>query len=256
MNQQDVTSSQSKMNGQFNFDDFEISEETFKALDKGLGFHHENKKNQLKLTPKTTSSIKTSKSSRVKSLDTLIQKEAVAVPSTSSAVPGLEAFYGNSTAVSDDTGSELALIKQSLDETNSTMLISHSNEASSISRLLAWTIDFALVSALVVITTSSLVFASGMKIEQLLNFISVQEWSIFLVTLFSIYYLFYFSILDLSSTPGKTLFGVRVQTIDKSELTFKRTLARSFVSLLSVFLLGLPMILDFQGRLTDTKVAK
>jgi uncharacterized RDD family membrane protein YckC len=60
-------------------------------------------------------------------------------------------------------------------------------------------------------------------------------------------------VLDLTGSPGKTIMGIRLLKLDNKEVTVKNTFTRSAVSLLSFIALFLPMVIDFQGRLSDTK---
>jgi len=50
--------------------------------------------------------------------------------------------------------------------------------------------------------------------------------------------------------------GIRLLKTDNTNVSVKNTFTRALVSLLSVVALFLPMLLDFQGRLSDTKVVK
>ena len=66
----------------------------------------------------------------------------------------------------------------------------------------------------------------------------------------------YFSILDLSNSPGKTILGIRLVKSDDTQVSAKQTFTRALITLLSGVALFLPTLLDFQGRLSETKVVK
>jgi uncharacterized RDD family membrane protein YckC len=236
-----------------NFDDFNISEESFKPVTKGLGFHQEQKRqNAFKSVPKEVKPF-TSSSAKIPTHPLLNEISANNKASTQKSVPsGLEAFYGqtNTTAATVTAVNTEKLFESVAVETQKY------KSASSLSQFFAWAIDIALVASFSIITTTLLILVSGMSFQAFLRVIPVLDLTIFGSVLFSIYYLLYFTILDLSATPGKTIMGIRLVRINNREVSVKHTFTRSLVSLLSFVALFLPMIIDFQGRLSDTKVVK
>ena len=94
------------------------------------------------------------------------------------------------------------------------------------------------------------------QFQILSRLISTQDLIVFTSSIFSIYYLLYFTILDLSTSPGKTIMGIRLLRTDNKNVAVKNTFIRALISLVSSVALFLPMLLDFQGRLSDTKVVK
>jgi uncharacterized RDD family membrane protein YckC len=224
------------------FDDFEISAESFKPVTKGLGFHQEQKKNVFK--PTSQPRIETFKNSGPinnisNELEVKIQQQS---PS------GLQAFYGASAT----TTIPQSKIELSELPTISEVLV----EAKPLLQFTAWTIDLVLVLALVALTGGCLVVASGLNYALILKLVSRADLAIFGGSVFSIYYILYFTILDLSTTPGKTICGIRLVGSDRNPISVKNTFIRSIVSLLSVLVFCFPMVLDFQGRLSDTKIVK
>ena len=113
-----------------------------------------------------------------------------------------------------------------------------------------------VIVSFVALTGFLLVLASGIELKMYSRLINNQELLIFGSSIFSIYYIMYFTILDLSASPGKTIMGLRLIRTDKAELSVKYTFTRALVSLLSGVALFLPMLLDFQGRLSETRVVK
>ena len=75
------------------------------------------------------------------------------------------------------------------------------------------------------------------------------------ILLFSFMYIFYFSILDIDQTIGKSFLKLRVKDINQQRVDLKTTFLRSVITLFSFPLLGLPLFLDFQSRITETVVA-
>lgn len=235
---------------QIDLDEFQISEDTFKPMTKGLGFHHDSKRPSFKPAPKEVKSFGSSKSSVTASLASL--------PSSNKAVignhlpSGLEAFYSSAKPVEESSNLFERSIKEEVVKKEKKILKS----APQLEQFLAWTIDILMIASFVALTGALLVFASGIEISMYSRLISTQDLSIFTAAIFSIYYLLYFTILDLSSTPGKTIFSLRLARADDGEVTLRHTFTRAIVSLFSGVALFLPMLLDFQGRLSDTKVIK
>lgn len=235
-----------------NLDEFEISEESFKPVTKGLGFHNDQKRAAaFKPAPKE---IKPFASSLPKTNTHALLNEISTTNKTTSSkvVPsGLEAFYGAKPEVVSnlETGPN-PLFEKEIAELKKVQL------ASSTAQLFAWTIDLLLVSSFAFVTTLLLILVSGMSFQSFIRIVPAEDLIVFGSVLFSIYYLLYFTILDLSGTPGKTIFGIRLVRANDKQVEVKHTFTRAFISLLSFVALCLPMIIDFQGRLSDTKVVK
>jgi len=77
-------------------------------------------------------------------------------------------------------------------------------EASGVAQLSAWLIDVAMVVSFVALTAALLVAVSGIDYKIFAKIVSNYDLIIFSSSLFTIYYLMYFTILDLSNSPGKT----------------------------------------------------
>ena len=249
---------------QVDLDEFNISEDTFKPMTKGLGFHQENKKQSFKPSPKepkTFASPKLPMSSTLSKVNTTKENTLGLRTSTSThslgsptVASGLEAFYGKTTIAQTEETKISALVDEKMNQ-----LIKQNQDfklASSITQFSAWLIDLMVVMSFVALTGALLVFASGIEFKMYSRLINNQELIIFSSAIFSIYYVMYFTILDLSASPGKTIMGLRLVRSDKGELAVKHTFTRALVSLLSGVTLFLPMLLDFQGRLSETKVVK
>lgn len=238
-------------------DEFQISEDTFKPMTRGLGFHHDTKRPSFRPAPKEVKAFGSTKSpmnQSLRSIPSSIGAPSKSTPNAAQMPSGLEAFYGAKPAES---------VAQNLfenpihdkTEIKKEKTIS-AKSASQTSQLFAWIIDILVIASFVALTGTLLVFSSGIEFDMYSRLITTQDLAIFGAAIFSIYYLLYFTILELSSTPGKTIFGIRLVTASGSEVTVKHTFTRAFISLLSGVALFLPMLLDFQGRLSDTKVVK
>lgn len=249
-------------------DDFQLSEESFKPMTKGLGFHHEPKKQAFKPAPQESKPIVHTKSLPTQGVPgsiTRTQNQSF-VPmadlskdnqkTTSAHIPsGLEAFYSsNSSVLANNTSVESTFFEEK--SKTSTKTVKKHQAAPVVAQLSAYIIDLLLICSFVIFTAALLVLASGIELSMYSRIISQQDLAVFAVAMFSIYYLLYFTILDASSTPGKTIFGLKLVKSDGKPVAVKDSFFRAIISLISGVALFLPLMLDFHGKLTDTKVVK
>jgi uncharacterized RDD family membrane protein YckC len=241
---------------QVDLDEFQISEDTFKPMTKGLGFHQDTKRPSFTPAPKETKSFGSAKSPMNPTLNSLPTSMAQTKTAVNNQMPsGLEAFYG--TKPEPQNLFEKNIEKAAREEIKKENAVAAPMvKASMISQFFAWIIDVLVIASFVILTGALLVFASGININMYSRLISTQDAIVFGAAIFSIYYLLYFTILDLSASPGKTIFAIRLVKADGGEVSVKHTFGRALISLLSGVALFLPMLLDFQGRLSDTKVVK
>lgn len=240
---------------QMNLDEFNISEDSFKPMTKGLGFHHEQKRPAFKPAPKEVKPFGANPKSQPKASSLLKPMSAQNEATATAHVPtGLEAFYG----AKGSTGPQTNILDKKMEDLADKLVEAKPQykTASGITQFFAWIVDVLVIASFVAVTGALLVFASGIKFEMFARLISQQDLIVFTAAIFSIYYLLYFTILDLSASPGKTIMGVRLLKADNSNVSVKNTFTRALISLLSAVALFLPMLLDFQGRLSDTKVVK
>lgn len=227
-------------------DEFNIDDIDFRPINKGLGFHHAEKE---KITQ-----IKKNASAPIVSNIQGQRAEVVSSPIPTSMgsgnlhsgpiSPELQAFYGQRPVT--QTNKLKQKEKVVIAETKHAVL-------APISKVFAsWVVDFACIAALMGLLTFSFIFTVNISFTEFLAQMKVSDMAIFGVLL-SILYVSYFSILDLAQTPGKILLRLKVESVDSS-LTFKATLIRATVSMISTLLIGLPALLDFSGKLSDTKV--
>jgi uncharacterized RDD family membrane protein YckC len=227
------------------FDDFEINIESFKPVTKGLGFHHDQKRTTFKPVQHT-------KIDKVHSSGPLRNISAdLEVKIKNQAPSGLEAFYGTS-ALPVFPPQPIVNVEKIKNAQPAELLA----EAPATVQFFAWITDIIVLLTLVVITVACLVIASGIHYSVIVNLVTKPEIMAFTSSLFAIYYVLYFTILDLSASPGKIIFGIRLVNTESQNLSIKNTFIRSIVSLLSIIVFTLPMLLDFQGRLSDTKLVK
>lgn len=249
-------------------DDFQLSEESFKPMTKGLGFHHEPKKQAFKPAPQEAKPMVHTKSLPTQGMPASAartQKQSF-VPmgdlskdnqkTTTNHIPsGLEAFYSTNNSVLANNASVESTFFEEKNKT-STKIGKKYQSAPIAYQLSAYVIDILLICSFVIFTAALLVLASGIEFSMYSRIISQQDLFVFAVAMFSIYYLLYFTILDASSTPGKTIFGLKLVKTDGRPVAVKDSFFRAIISLISGVALFLPLMLDFHGKLTDTKVVK
>ena len=240
-----------------NLDEFNISEDSFKPMTKGLGFHQDQKKSSFKPAPKETKVFGSARTQPAASVVLSSMVGGQAAKFSAQHIPtGLEAFYGAKGNPGNQESSQKNLeTKLDLHSEVSEYKIS-TKTASGTAQFLAWTIDLLVIASFVTVTAVLLVLVSGIQFQMFLRLVSTQDLIIFNSAIFSIYYLLYFTILDLGASPGKTIMGIRLVRADNKNVEVKNTFTRALVSLFSSVALFLPMLLDFQGRLSDTKVVK
>lgn len=247
MNQETHSFSSSKTASpiQVNLDDFNISEDSFKPMTKGLGFHQEQKRSSFKPAPKEVKPFGSSRPLMTKS----------SANSTQHIPTGLEAFYNTKATATVQV--ETNVFEKKIENVETKTETQKKYKAVGLpTQFFAWGIDVLVIASFVAVTGALLVLASGIQYQMFAKLISNQDLIAFGAAIFSIYYLLYFTILDLTASPGKTIFGIRLLKTDNTQVSVKNTFTRAIVSLCSSVTLFLPMLLDFQGRLSDTKVVK
>lgn len=243
-------------------DDLDIDESSFKPVTKGLGFHQEVKQKQY--TPASVIATKlqhepVKKNNEIgrsiaKSFDEKKSlKNTVAGTSASTPKGALAAFYGEASTNMVSPINEAEKVETTL---LSKKEIAKKEDASMYAQFLAYIIDLALVASFTLATIAALVAVSRIDYKILLQLISTKDQAIFGSSLFIIYYLLYFTILDLNASPGKSLMGIRLYTVTGKTVSTKHTFGRALITFLSIAALTLPTLLDFQGRLSGTKVFK
>lgn len=126
--------------------------------------------------------------------------------------------------------------------------------ASRLQTVFAWLIDVSFVLASVSLTLFLFIVVSGIDKENLLTLLRHTEILVFLIILMSSYYLFYFTVLDMSITPGKALLGIKIIGREDIQIKTKHTFIRSLVTLLSPVLFFLPLIMNFHQKLSKTEI--
>lgn len=249
MDQQGIESSKNSNEiAQFEIDEL-FDDMHFKPVTQGLGFHHEEKKKAFKKAVTVTRGISPAISNSSNQISNLgisnpdIQKHISSSPNSREE---LNAFYGASKTSHEETVNVVEALEPVIELELATKL----------SQFGAWLIDLLLISSTVLFTTVMLALVSGIKIQILMKLVSANDMFIFSGSLFVIFYLLYFTILDLATSPGKSLMGIYLVKEDSSNVRVINTFSRSLITLISAITLGLPCLIDFQGKLSDSKVVK
>ena len=244
------------------FDKLFDEELPFKPLTKGLGFHH---------SPKEEGDLHGSLQMRQKELGRSLEERAAvlaktqktqetSIPSTQNgAMDGhkdmgdLAPFY-NSPVSSAEV--ELNILDEAQPQATSLM---KSEEANMALRFIAFNVDLAIIISVLAVTFLSTIISSGISLMVIRDNLSAQFLMTYILPISMLFYFFYFSFFDKTafSTPGKKLMGLRVCSHDESKrVKMSQAFLRSIIVALSVLSAGALGLLDFQGKLTETRVVK
>ncbi len=260
-------------------DEINIEENSFKPITKGLGFHNEPKakhfQKSLKKVVERSSmpplpNVRGGVNHSARNSILNHQENSVDAPvSPMSPVSPLSQFYQqashqspNGLSVPSHNISSLSsgnAVSENIFPRNSEekIYVQADYKVASLSKqFLAFIIDLGMVLSFVLATVALLVFVSRIELNILNQLISHQDKMIFGSAIFTIYFMLYFTILELNTTPGKALLGLRLVHGKNQNVRVSHTFFRSLFTLLSVPALMLPTVLDFQGKLSGTLVVQ
>ncbi|MFI5390098.1 MAG: RDD family protein [Bacteriovoracales bacterium] len=203
-------------------DDIDLDDITFKPITQGLGFHPEKK--EIPIIKSKISSPKPNFTARNTYVSPPTFSSSMITPKPVKIRPKIEEEILEDTQVSE--------------------------------RLMAFSLDFLIISLATSITILILGLSSGLSIEILRSIFTPKEIILFTTGVFSIYFLFYFSVLDLSSTVGKSMMGLEIRTLEGKRPGIQNTFSRSLVTLLSIPLLGIPIVTVIEEKISGIKVYK
>jgi uncharacterized RDD family membrane protein YckC len=222
----------------FNFDDFDIESFELKPVNRGLGFHKPEERMRHKVIKKVEKTFPSAKFTQAPLPRTLLtQNEAMMSP------PEAE----RPLFLKDE-------LKVDLKEEKIDML----ERASGVSRAVAFLVDLLIIITMMIGVGVVLMFAleRPFSIHELQQLASHLGFIVGCIGSFAVLYLIYFGVMDMHSSLGKDLMGLTVRDVSQNNLAFTQTVSRTFISLISFIALGLPLILDFHSRLTDSCVFK
>ncbi|MBC77338.1 MAG: hypothetical protein CME64_15140 [Halobacteriovoraceae bacterium] len=223
---------------------------SFKPITKGLGFHHGEKSGEEKLDTLKARSLDLEKSLNERASQINKTKSVAQTPKSANLLS------------TKDLG-ELAPFYASEDNKDTELDINVSDpveveEASAISRLLAFGVDLGIISSAFGLMILSTLLASGISLGVVRESLNSMFFITTVLPLAVMFYLFYFTFFDKTvfSTPGKKIVGIAVVANTSDRVKMTQSFSRALLSLASVFTLGMPSILDFHSKITDTKVVK
>lgn len=220
-------------------DNFEL-----KPITDGLGFHHSLKeKKEVTLNLKSQSdSLQNDIQKRISHLD----KPEVSKNVNSVNMGELAPFY----SANLDTPIAKEINLEVREE------VSYSEPSISI-RLCAWSIDVFVLITIMMVTFTGMMYFSKLPMESLNVFMISDELFISLMLITTMFYVFYFSFLDKTSysTVGKRLMDIKVVSTDGA-MSLTQAFFRSCFTLISIPLLGLPLILKIHDKITDTMIVE
>lgn len=230
-------------NKDFDIDKLFDDQNAFKPLTKGLGFHHSLKSEEEVNTnlKKSSEMLRNDLEKRAKSLNTNITTN-----DTSLDRGELAAFYSNT----------MPTVENLKKPEEITLKLSSTSKASMTKRFGAYAIDFLVVAAMYLVTLVAILVISPLGMDALTSKEVLSELLKLTAPLAVFFYLFYFSFLDKTSysTLGKRLLSLKVQDERGQEISMYQAFLRSFLTLISFVSLGLFSLLDFQSKMTETKV--
>ncbi len=224
----------------FNFDEEEESQDfdeiNFKPINAGLGFHHEDKNLKKIIKAPTTSRAQTKPIQQATVTPTTFTTRL----STKMEEVALPELHHRVEKVAEPKKEESLVQKFQL--------------ADPWEKSLAYIVDMIILTGIIGLTAYSGFHFSGLDIRQL-NFNSPQVLGS-LVGIFALVYIFFFSVLDISETPGKSMFNLGVIRTNDEKCRLTDVFIRSFVSFISFTLCILPLALGFHDKLSGTVVIK
>lgn len=229
-------------NNDFDIDKLFDDQNAFKPLTKGLGFHHSLKsEKEVSISLKKSSEmLKNDLEKRAKTLNSSVNLHNETLDRGD-----LSPFYKSDFPT-----------KEEVHPTFEQEIIKGPREAVMGKRLGAWLIDAFLVTSMYLVTLILITFISSLDFKLLLDTQVALSFLKETAPLFVFYYLFYFSFFDKTeySTIGKRALSLRVCDEKGSAITMYQAFLRSFLTLVSLATLGLFSMLDFQSKMTETKV--
>ncbi|MCK5882238.1 MAG: RDD family protein [Bacteriovoracaceae bacterium] len=220
------------------FDDFDDFD--FKPVTKGLGFHHGDKKESKKFN--RTGALEKNIERRRKPLGDDL-------PINSISKDNLSSFYQTSQGPSSEPSITVSALNQDIP-------VREVHESASFYiRFVSWVSDLIVVISLLAVTLCGFFILLGVGFSQIDSMLTLSEFTIFGGVFFSVFYVAYFSVLDLNGSLGKMLFGLIVKS-DEGNLSLNQTMIRSMITLFSFVLLFFPALIDLQGKITHTKVVR
>ena len=225
-----------KIDGLFSFDDDKYDQ--VNVVDKGLGFHH--KKESLKESGVNVKNLSHKKTNIP--LPVVNEIKEVAMPKTLS--HRAEGMLDNqlSNIISSDSEKN-----NSSDELDDFQLSSVEKVA------MSWAVDFLIILSVLGGTIYFIFNVSGVNFGNPVHLLKRTDFAIFFSSFFVLFYLLYFTVLEMLGSPGRMFFGTRLTSTEEGEpLRSWQTFSRALIILASPFLLLIPLYFGWHDSLSRT----
>lgn len=221
-----------------NLDDFDLDNFEIKPINKGLGFHKSEERVRYNSRAARTTRIEQNRP-KPKAMNTFSQPQTSLRENHVEPLPRL---------LREESGEKL------VDE-SAPLEVSYC-EAEPLKRVAAYLIDLLILVTLFSLLAGTFLVIAGqsLQFESVMSLVGNADLLISGGLFFALLYLLYFSILDMHSSFGKDVCGLKVTSRLKANLSITDSFVRTLFSLVSFLALGLPMLLDFHSRLSDTIV--
>lgn len=230
-----------------NLDEFDIDSFDIKPVTKGLGFH-DNASKGVRPTVKRKSSVgPTPARAQAQTKTPGYLQSTPQTVSDPNLLSGIDALYGNQPAPKK----EKKEVSQKLETKRKV------KEAETAEQIFSYLIDASIIVGITSLLFTSFFMFAFKKFNGDMMMYFLRDSIPFIAVLSSLIYITYFTLLEPVGTIGKRFLGLGtfISGTEKRS-SIKTSFSRAFVSLLSLPLLGIPLILDFHGKLSDTRVLK
>ena len=221
----------------------DLDEINFAVIDKGLGFHHKERSPSENLS---TSRMDLSKQKLLNGRE--IGGIDVPTIKTDKVASKSEVTISEALGVDNNSISQESVLEVDNKVSEDVFITESSLEKVTA----AWAVDLVLILLSIIAALILFIYATGIDFEELKIFMLRTDAQIFLGVFFTIFYLLYFSVLDLNSSPGKLLFGTKLISATNSRLTVFNTFTRAFIILFSIPLFLLPLIFGAHNKISGT----
>ena len=241
------------------FLDDDLDQISFKPLSSGLGFH--SRQNDDVVISKKSPKLPLGTKPLSKNLS-ISQENSV---NHSVAVSSLEQFYSKTSLSSTENNYKDKLVQSKFHTTKMTEKVKQSKASTKnvvlderlwAEQFLAWAIDMIAVVLLLSLVFYTAPKMAGIDSHILLNLLKQEDLLFFLLAFVSVFYFLYFSILDLYQTPGKLICSIKIVTLGNERASFFSIFFRNVLNVLSVLLLGIPLLLGVVDKISKTKVVR
>ncbi|MCB9060432.1 MAG: RDD family protein [Halobacteriovoraceae bacterium] len=228
--------------------DFDLDHLEFRPINKGLGFHQNTNKDRVGPVKRKV----------IVNSNTLENQKRSRLEARTNSKVSLGTYKNGTDPIYDKKEFLLNEEKKvtSTDKEISVKNVDLSIKASKFEIFVAWLIDLVIVLFFLAVTGIFLILGSGIDLDLIESLINKQEIYLFGGLLFIFYYFLYFTVLDVSGTPGKNTLGLKVVDESGKTVRMKSLFVRTSLSLVSFILLGLPNVLNIHGAVSKTSVIK